>query len=220
MYNNLLTQWRLVSEDDVQHGYIPGRGVVTAWEALLKNLKEPNIVMVDFKGFFDNVAHNAINLTLMQMGMPRDEVSFISAINKSKPKLPTEVRIPETEYSHHMLDMEYFMNGARFTREKYVPRWIPINGKWVRNPEAPPRDKLLKTELFKFRGVPQGAPTSCSLATLVLRHISAEVRSVIYADDGAYFPKDIEHCLERMNRPELGIRPNPDKIEILKKDGV
>jgi len=53
-----------VTEGEKQHGYIPGRGVVTAWEILVKNLNSPNIFEADFKGFFDNVTHKGISKEL------------------------------------------------------------------------------------------------------------------------------------------------------------
>jgi hypothetical protein len=40
-----------------------------------------------------------------------------------------------------------------------------------------------------MKGVPQGAPTSCSIATLALREIEEKFDVIIYADDIIYFPK-------------------------------
>jgi hypothetical protein len=42
----------------------------------------------------------------------------------------------------------------------------------------------------KSRGVPQGAPTSCSTATIALRGKEKEYDILLYADDVIYFPKD------------------------------
>jgi hypothetical protein len=44
------------------------------------------------------------------------------------------------------------------------------------------------TNTVKDRGVPQGAPTSCSLATLAFRPNIEKLNVVIYADDLIYFP--------------------------------
>jgi hypothetical protein len=41
----------------------------------------------------------------------------------------------------------------------------------------------------KNKGVPQGAPTSCSLATLALRRFERIYDIICYADDVIYFPK-------------------------------
>jgi len=57
MYNNCIVEWRLVTEGQKQHGYLPKRGVITAWFKLASKLNQPNIYEADFKGFFDNVTH-------------------------------------------------------------------------------------------------------------------------------------------------------------------
>jgi len=44
----------------------------------------------------------------------------------------------------------------------------------------------------KKKGVPQGAPTSCSLATLSLRYLEKLYKLLIYADDVIYFPKEVK----------------------------
>jgi hypothetical protein len=44
--------------------------------------------------------------------------------------------------------------------------------------------------ITKDKGVPQGAPTSCSLATLSLRYLEKLYKILFYADDVIYFPKD------------------------------
>jgi len=44
---------------------------------------------------------------------------------------------------------------------------------------------------IKDKGVPQGAPTSCSLATLVIRKlVQLGLKLLVYADDVIYFPKN------------------------------
>jgi len=68
--------------------------------------------------------------------------------------------------------------------------------------EAPP----------KVIGVPQGAPTSCSVATLCLRDIEKRIRSVLYADDGVYAPKTSSDSeIEKVEDPEKGVMLNKDK---------
>lgn len=46
-----------------------------------------------------------------------------------------------------------------------------------------------KPSLTKDEGVPQGAATSCSLATLVLRYLERDEDLILYADDILLFPK-------------------------------
>jgi len=67
---------------------------------------------------------------------------------------------------------------------------------------------------MKEVGVPQGAPTSCSIATLTLRPLEKEQegRLVIYADDIVYFPKNSkENPIETLENPEMGIKVNAKK---------
>lgn len=69
-------------------------------------------------------------------------------------------------------------------------------------------------------GVPQGAPTSCSLATLALRPLERLIDCVLYADDGVYAPhtSDVDPVVVVSN-PAFGVQANPKKIRWLKKDG-
>jgi hypothetical protein len=67
-------------------------------------------------------------------------------------------------------------------KEKQKPeseRTIPLNIYYI--------DETA-TNTVKDRGVPQGAPTSCSLATLCLRTFK-NLNVLFYADDVIYFPK-------------------------------
>lgn len=68
--------------------------------------------------------------------------------------------------------------------------------------------------------MPQGAPTSCGLATLALRPMMEEVDCVLYADDGLYFPKEMVRVLRPLNRPDMGVEVNRKKTKIIKEDGV
>jgi len=69
-----------------------------------------------------------------------------------------------------------------------------------------------------LKGVPQGAPTSCSLATLALRPLEEKVKEsrvedlVLYADDVIYFPEDANaDPIERLENPKMGIKVNKEK---------
>lgn len=69
-------------------------------------------------------------------------------------------------------------------------------------------------------GVPQGAPTSCSVATLCLRAIEERMKSVLYADDGVYSPEtSLDSEVGKVEDPERGVMLNPKKWKWLKKDG-
>jgi hypothetical protein len=64
------------------------------------------------------------------------------------------------------------------------------------------------------KGVPQGAPTSCSTATLTLRPLERkqEGRLIIYADDVIYFPEtSSEDPIKTLEDEEMGIKVNQNK---------
>jgi len=88
----------MVSETGSQHAYLPGRGVLTAWEKIVSRLKSPNIYESDFKGFFDNVSHEAIARVLRgDLCLPEKEVSFIVDLNRSIVSLPPERKLYEPD---------------------------------------------------------------------------------------------------------------------------
>lgn len=200
MYNNLIVQWRLVSERNIQHGYLPGRGVITAWEELSKLLHLPNIYEADFKGFFNNVSHSGIKWVLLaRLHMPSSEIEFITKINQSIPDFP-------------------FEEGDEDSSPIQEPDLDHVPGNID--------DRLMHLQRYQYSsiktvGVPQGAPTSCSLATLCLRHVERMIKSVIYADDLMVFPKSSSTDPKKIIHNETyGALVNEDKSGWLKKDGV
>jgi len=249
MYNNLLTDWRLVSEKGIQHGYLPGLGVLTAWEKLVKLLDRSNLFEADFQGFFDNVTHRGIADVLKSIGFPPSEIEFINDLNSSVVSLPQKLMIPETSVDVHtnLLRMRE-SERAPDPKEKGLPSYWNSKGRGLitihsrikeQNPLTDPsRDARVQEALDKILGpllegqslfsivdeeknlkiipktigVPQGAPTSCSVATLCLREIETRMKSVLYADDGVYSPEtadDSEIC--KVEDPEKGVKLNPDK---------
>lgn len=261
MYNNLITEWRLVTEQGNQHAYLPGRGVISAWEALFPLLhSEANVYEADFKGFFDSIELTALSEVLKELGLPMSEVHFIEDLNKSQPRLEKEDKADEFKtrqfnYISHCLANEIAPSG---------PYWEPIRQNiedafgssdprkspllleclvegcglyWElddlrRNPEF----ILLKyveiqwallssfgkeTKFHEMlKGVPQGAPTSCSLATLALRRLESRLRKVLfYADDVFYFPANPEDDhLKALTDEELGIVVQPKKSRLVKSN--
>lgn len=51
---------------------------------------------IDFKGFFDNITHEGLNIELGKIGLPATEVSFINSLNKSIVKLPEDLKLEES----------------------------------------------------------------------------------------------------------------------------
>jgi len=97
MYNNCLVEWRMLSESGKQHGYLPQKGVITAWFEIVKRLNRPNIYEADFKNFFGSVSHEGLASVLEEIGLPKGEINFIISLNKSLPKLTEKDQIPEPD---------------------------------------------------------------------------------------------------------------------------
>jgi hypothetical protein len=253
MYNNLITEWRRVSEAGKQHGYLPGLGVMSAWQSLLPLLSSPNLFEADFKGFFDNVTHVGISVVLADMGFPASELDFITSLNESVVTLPQQLQIEETRAD---LLGQVLPSGSsegfsypdgQYTFSEETMRLLESNPGSLHGPtswfkdvswmDIPPIravdgtaavwDALIADDLerggdrpVKEVGVPQGAPTSCSLATLALRPLERLIDCVLYADDGVYAPhtSDVDPVVVVSN-PAFGVQANPKKIRWLKKDG-
>lgn len=230
MYNNLLTEWRMVSEKGNQHGYLPGLGVLTAWEKLIKMLNNPNLFEADFKGFFDNVTHDGIATVLIDhLHLPIGQCRFIRKLNSSTVTLPEPLKLQEPLADLMAgMDEEYeaWLNGTgSLSKMGLYMRWY--GGKFMSDsPLAvklkffPPAEKKFLPDVPKTEGVPQGAPTSCSIATLCLRDIELRMKCVLYADDGIYSPAtSSDEEIGKVEDPEKGVRLNPNKWKWLKKDG-
>lgn len=98
MYNNCLVEWRTVTESNKQHGYLPGRGILTAWTELTSMLLKPNIYEADFEKFFDNVAHVGIRFILKDfLHFPFTEVQFVNQLNESLVQLQKKDKIEEKD---------------------------------------------------------------------------------------------------------------------------
>lgn len=259
MYNNCLVEWRTVTEQGKQHGYLPQKGVITAWFEIVKRLNLPNIYEADFKNFFGSVQHSGLEIVLRQIGLPQSEIHFIHDLNKSQPKLEKvdeieEFKTRQYNYISECLAKEIPPEGKYWEpiRQTIIdafgtddPRKSDLllmcleegNGEYWDGSE-PVNLRLLKYVEIQWallssfgpstgqfhgllQGVPQGAPTSCSLATLALRSIEAKLDVVIYADDLICFPESSDwNPTKELTDVVYGIELNEAKSKWIKKDGI
>lgn len=213
MYNNCLVEWRQVTEQNKQHGYLPRKGVVSAWFALAKKLNQPNIYEADYKGFFNNVKHISIYKTMLSMGFPAEEAMFVWNLNLSLVKLTDEdlIHEPHRQFVYDPLNPgEVYWGNTQYTL------WTSFETSIVDLYEMGCFDDDVPME-----GVPQGAPTSCSVATLALRDIESRLDVIIYADDIIYFPED-GYCdpIKDLSDEERGLIINEDKSRWIKRNGI
>jgi len=213
MYNNCLVEWRMVTESNKQHGYLPQKGVITAWFELSKRLSSPNIFEADYKGFFNNVTHYAISKEMEELGFPTSECLFVWSLNNSVVKLTKKDRIEEPH--RPFVDKEPVLTTTQGVLDK-----IPFKNRYKKKVLGFSKWKNMDNDL-PMKGVPQGAPTSCSVATLVLRWIEERFDVIIYADDIIYFPtsSDCDPVVDLSN-VEKGLIVNESKSRWLKKDGI
>lgn len=193
----------MVSEKNIQHGYLPDRGILTAWNALVKLLDEPNIFEADLKGFFDNVSHMGLELIMkLDLRIPGKEAEFITSLNQSVVTLPEEQLLPERH--RNKVTRSLIEGVVDLTKDASV---------------GFPLETMLVNE-----GVPQGAPTSCSIATLALRQLEKlEKKMIAYADDFITFPKySFVDPVTKINLAlrQVGAEVNTVKSGWIKKDGV
>lgn len=88
----------MVTEVGNQHGYLPGKGILTAWTSLTKMLTKPNIFEADYEGFFNNVTHLGLYSVMRdELKLPKSELLFLLKLNKSLVKLTADDKLEEKE---------------------------------------------------------------------------------------------------------------------------
>jgi len=89
MWNNFLFQFLRDLYLPSQHGFIKGRGTMTAWQEIFeKVLSSRYIFESDLKQFFPSVKHYGISMSLMFSGLPEHILRYIDGLNCSIPLLP------------------------------------------------------------------------------------------------------------------------------------
>lgn len=176
-------------------------------------LKYPYVYEIDYKQFFDRVNLLALRSQMVRLGFPESFADFMYQINK----FPIDIelmKLNELPTMSKLLDYANRNPNFKFRKMSRLVKTIieiyrgtyngpPIDLKEVlSNREGLERVTMADVANTMFgmsaysiygitrsnHGVPQGAPTSCSLATLVLRIIEerikiAGLKMVAYADD-------------------------------------
>lgn len=101
IYLHLVNQFLVLNLDkgisNSQHGFRPGKGTLTAWLDILKNIGNYKYVFeFDYKQFFPSIAVNKISEVLKEEGIPEHIVDRIEKINECQPKLQEKDLINET----------------------------------------------------------------------------------------------------------------------------
>lgn len=88
-----------ISISPSQHGFIPGRGTLTAWNQVATEvLNARNIYEIDFQGCFPSITPDLAETGLKEKKLPKALLNFFYAMNWSKPRFPKdafEMKLPE-----------------------------------------------------------------------------------------------------------------------------
>jgi len=94
--NNLLIYWLEGKMHINQHGFLPGRGTLTAWrDVLTKAIRKPDIYEYDYKGFFNKIRTERVLRILRDYGLPQTMEHQLEEIIRASPRLPEEKLTPE-----------------------------------------------------------------------------------------------------------------------------
>lgn len=244
MYNNFLYQFIDDYMPREQHGFIPGRGCLTAWyDVWSKAVHAKNIYEFDLKSFFDKVDLNFISHRLRQFKVPESEIVWLENVNTSAIKLPPKHQQDESQqiirnelefigatgivqdgmWRQELMRMredgplidQIIMEDLQLSRKPTIyDDFEYIQLQWAIMSSVTGREHFYE----KYKGVPQGLPTSPLLASLALIDtVIVPGKTIQYADDGIWY--DVDGPQVKQNWESAGIELNTDKSGWVKKDG-
>lgn len=211
--NNILLVWFSAYTHPSQHGFIPGKGTLTAWRELSEMLTSRHIYEFDLRKFFDSINLCYLSRILTITGIPNNIVSHIIKWNQTLP----------TRSPRHGITWLTPLDEA--SDYKYSKIGIPLFGftdyeYWINRKRNEEKDNPQIRHYEYYRGVSQGMPTSPLLSTLILApQLLREEGIVLYADDGVIISNS-DPVKTPFFPDETGIRLNYDKSKTVKKDGV
>lgn len=201
MYNNFIHLYMADHVLPSQHGFIPGRGTLTAWKYMFENdlLDRKWIYECDLRNFFNEVSQMMVFNPMKRAGVPDWIINHLQSIHRNFPDYKLGIDF-ESEKQKLVLT-GYAQLGQMRSDSKVHPRELG----------------LMKVHFGDFKGVPQGSPTSPFLSILSLKDFLTQETSVSYADDPIFF-KDTE--FEIHDDPKGGIELNHSKSSWVKRDGI
>jgi hypothetical protein len=212
--NNILLVWLHPYIYPSQHGFIPGRGTLTAWKELSTLLSTPTIYEFDLRKFFDTVNLDYISNFLTLTGVPDHILTKIKHWNQTLPHQSERHGITWSTPLEEANDYKYSKTGHRLHGYSDYSYWI--NRKRIEETTNP----SLKNYEF-YRGVSQGMPTSPLLSTIILAPhiIQTNTHTLLYADDGIMTTTEPTLSLPILPS-ETGISYNLTKSKLVKSGGI
>jgi len=99
-----------------QHGFVPGRGTLTAWKEIFAKVVDSRFIYeCDLKQFFPSIKLSKIDEALASLGMPDRTLNWLSNLNSVQPILPNEKLLDE---QRHEIVIE---------REKWFQKYVRNN---------------------------------------------------------------------------------------------
>lgn len=212
MFQNILTMWLGPHITENNHGFLPGKGVLTAWQQIMNEaLTSDYIYEYDLKNFFGQISLDFIHDTMIAYGMTPRVARDFRRINRSLTSLepnPMADRAPEPERDVRYRDdgqrnpsnptaqhpmfarvLDLFNQASSMFQRKKMSTYIPDRGAKLETSLGgklqQPTCRSLR-EGVKKAGVPQGLPTSPILSIAAFnRAMTSMTRNscVAYADD-------------------------------------
>jgi hypothetical protein len=181
--NNILLVWFSAYLHPSQHGFIPGRGTLTAWQDISTKLTSSHIYEFDLRKFFDTVNLSYLSKLLKITGIPIHIADTIIKWNQTLPRRSPRHGITWANPLDEAQDYKYHKTGVNLIGHTDYTYWI----------NRKRQDEYLDptiTPYEYYRGVSQGMPTSPLLSTILLAphlHLNSTESIVLYADDGIIF---------------------------------
>jgi Reverse transcriptase (RNA-dependent DNA polymerase) len=249
MMSNFIEQFYHKKWLNSQHGFIPGRGCLTAWKNFFKEkfYLEEEIWEWDIQNFFPSFKYRSLDKEMEKDGIPKGFRLWIENINRSNPKMPSEVLLKSDENfienrRDHDTDEDWRFSyldeqtqkkkeAGEWTIEDWLEEELQIKAlsptekkeemKRILEEQARLLEAYNPTHIStEFLGVAQGAPTSPTLANIVMKEIMHKlekngIRTLSYADD-FITNKNIPDTLKEEIRQEYGVAFSAEKCGQIK----
>jgi hypothetical protein len=211
---HILQVWLSPFSHPSQHGFMPGRGTLSAWKVVATEvIKSPDIFEYDLKKFFDTINLDYLSDIMRKLLIPESLTRNIILWNRTKSENDQSTLTWKDsneklgDYIQHLTGSRVYDPGLRGYYESQLYQSIQAN----------PR----MGEYGYYRGVAQGNPLSPLLSSLIvtatiLNNPHTEV--IQYADDGILY--NYGSCDPRnllTFSPESGISVNWEKSGFIRK---
>jgi hypothetical protein len=199
-----------------QHGFIPGRGTLTAWKDIMtKVLDKPFIYECDLKQFFPSVDVASIGKLLeSDLKLPLEISTGLFELNSCLPVLPDDLKLDESYTVETKRRLLQYKEDQDWDWAEDIPDSY-YNNSSVGGFKMDPSGNLDFWESPK--GVPQGAPTSPLVSILLLiRSFLTQTPSISYADDPIFYS---DSMFEIKGDSDLGINLHEGKSGWVKRYG-